>query len=470
MRNTLLILFSASCLLSCHKDPVVTDKSAKLSFSDDTIIFDTVFTTIGSTTRQLKIYNTSSRRIIISSLRLARGGSSMFRINVNGTPGKSFSDVEIAGKDSIFVFAEVTVDPNNITGPMIVTDSIVFETNGNLQDVDLVAWGQDAYFYTPLQGSLFGTIPCNSTWLPDKPHVVYGYIFVDSSCTLNINQGTQVYFHNNSGLFVYNGGSLRINGVMGNEVVLRGDRLEQDYKDIPGQWGMIWLGPGSVDNKIEYAVIKNANIGIRADTVGNSNPTLILKNTIMENMSGLALWALGANIVSENCVFANCGQYLSALTIGGSYSFKQCTFANYWGYGNRQTPALLMNNYYTDTSGTIQHRDLNAYFGNCILYGDIDKEIAGDFKTGAASDFVFDHCLLKTTDSTTSPANYKTVIVNEDPKFKNTGDNIYELDTLSAAIDKGDVSIAAAVSGGNDIKGVSRVSGSPDLGAYERKP
>lgn len=43
----------------------------------------------------------------------------------------------------------VTIDPNKDDNPLIQTDSIVFETNGNLQDVDLVAWGQDANYITP---------------------------------------------------------------------------------------------------------------------------------------------------------------------------------------------------------------------------------------------------------------------------------------------------------------------------------
>ena len=73
----------------------------------------------------------------------------MFRLNVDGLPGRSFGDVEIGADDSIFIFVEVTVDPNNQNTPLVVTDSILFETNGNLQDIDLVAWGQDAYFHKP---------------------------------------------------------------------------------------------------------------------------------------------------------------------------------------------------------------------------------------------------------------------------------------------------------------------------------
>lgn len=170
---------------SCKKDDLLTDSSAKLEFSADTIIFDTIFSSLGSTTKQLKIYNRNSRPINVSSIRLATGNSSPYRLNVDGIPGKSFSNVEVAGKDSLFIFVEVTIDPNSSLTPYLVMDSIVFETNGNIQDVDLVAFGQNARFiiadkaiqtgnsfipYALLDTGLNTTI----TWDNVLPYVIYG--------------------------------------------------------------------------------------------------------------------------------------------------------------------------------------------------------------------------------------------------------------------------------------------------------
>lgn len=87
-------------LFSCRKDEVLTDKSAKLEFSTDTVLYDTVFTSLGSTTKLLMIYNRNSRPLNISSIRLAGGVSSTFRLNLDGIPGKAFSNVEIPGDDS----------------------------------------------------------------------------------------------------------------------------------------------------------------------------------------------------------------------------------------------------------------------------------------------------------------------------------------------------------------------------------
>src|ERR1035437_957402 len=195
---------------SCKKDHITTDSSAKIGFSTSSILFDTVFTTVGSTTKTFLVYNRNSQSIKISSIRLARGTASNFRINVNGLKGVQFSDIEIRAKDSMFVFVEVTVNPNNSNSPLVIRDSIVFQTNGNMQDVHLEAWGQNAYFYTPnifpangFPG--YSNISCDAVWKNDKPHVIYAYAVVDSGCTLTIESGTKVYMHPGAVLYVNKG-------------------------------------------------------------------------------------------------------------------------------------------------------------------------------------------------------------------------------------------------------------------------
>ena len=267
-RIYILILAGVAIFAGCRKDILVTDSSAKLEFSLDTVIFDTVFTTIGSVTKSVKVYNPHNRTIKISSIEIAGGSSSNFRMNVDGDPGNAINDIEIEGKDSMFIFVEVTVDPNNTNSPLIISDSITFITNGNLQDVILVAWGQDAYYHTANQyGGLvdptgdtlkvwYHSITCNATWTNDKPHVVYGYAIVEPTCCLNIDAGANVYFHSGSGLLVGNpfseqtGACLKVNGTVDNPVTFQGDRLEWDYHDIPGQWDRIWFSATSSNNEI----------------------------------------------------------------------------------------------------------------------------------------------------------------------------------------------------------------------------
>lgn len=438
--------------VSCKKDKILTDPSARLLFSRDTVLFDTVFTTIGSVTRQLKVYNPAKRPVIISEIAVAKGAQSLFRINVDGIPGPVVKDIEILPEDSIYIFVEVTVDPQNSNTPMVVQDSLLFSLNGNLQDVDLVAWGQDVFYINSIA-------VCTQTWTKEKPFLIYNSMLVDSNCTLTIEAGTQLYFHAGSALIVH--GTLKINGTDDEPVVLQGDRLEPYYDEVPGQWFGIWLRGNAMsrDNEFNYAVIKNATIGIQADTVFNNNPTVRLQNTIVKNMSAAGIFSQGAHIEATNTVVANCGQYAAALTLGGKYDFVHCTFANYWNYGgNRKTPAVFLNNYYEDANKQIQLRPLEkADFTNCIIYGNIDNEFGVDAKPEAALNYALNYTLVRST----ATLNGTNIYYNENPDFVDFSKLDFHLKENSFARDKGTVTPVAT-----DIEGKPR-NGAPDLGAYE---
>jgi hypothetical protein len=480
-------------LSACKKDEFDTNSGTKLEFSQDTILFDTVFTSVGSSTELFTVYNTSNKSVNISSIRLATGNSSQFRLNVDGMPGREFSNIEIGPDDSIFVFVEVTVDPNNQNSPLIVTDSILFETNGNLQDVDLVAWGQDAYFHSSPggPGTLF-FLPCNDLWLKNKPHVIYGYALVDSACSLTINEGTSVHLHPASGIIVLSSGTLKILGTETEPVLIQGDRLGEAYKDIPGQWDRIWLstltrdrlingnptsGPGSVNSEIKHAIIKNGNLGLQVDSFFTAGqPCLRMENTIIKNMVGSGLSLNGADTRVFNSIFANCGGPAAMMLFGGIYKFYHCTFANFWNNSNRQDPSVFMNNYFGSDQG-IFVRQLDAYFGNCIVYGNLENELGIDSFPNAAPGlfkYHFDHAILKIENSfpTSNPAFYTSILRNANPLFRDYENNNYELDSLSSpAIDAGSALVIPVDPVLNtDLNGNIRPQGaSPDLGAFERR-
>ncbi len=464
----------AFVLYSCRKDLLTTDASDKLEFSRDTVIFDTVFTTIGSTTKRLLIYNPSDKRIIISSIQLANGSASKFRLNVDGIPGIAHHDIEIQGKDSMFLFVEVTLDASGQNNPLIVTDSILFMTNGNLQDVDLVAWGQDAYFYYPTNyHPYYGSysIICNEVWTNDKPHVIYGLAVIDSACSLDIMEGTNVYLHKNSSIMAYKDGILRVNGQQGNPVTFQGDRLEPFYHNVPGQWGGIWFFNKSKNNKIDHAIIKNGTIGIEADNNDGINPNVTITNTQVYQMSGLCIIGYNAIIKAENSVFANGGQYCGAFVLGGDYDFRHCTFADYYQYGNRQTPSVILTNY-QDSFGTIIPIDLDAYFGNCIIIGNLENEIGFDNVPGAAFNYMFDHSLLRIDPevNTANGVNYNNIIKTEkDTFFVDPINNNFHLDASSLAIGAGSFSIMlSSPTLITDLDGIGRKL-DPDMGAYESR-
>ncbi|MEX2590781.1 MAG: hypothetical protein WD334_11305, partial [Chitinophagales bacterium] len=128
-------LFSVlACVLvfssSCRKDRFFTEGGEVLRFSEDTLSFDTVFTTLGSTTKALKVFNDNKLSVKIAEINLVGSNSSNFRLNIDGVPGNQVRDVEIGPRDSIYIFVEVTVDPTNLNNPFIIADEVEFHTNG----------------------------------------------------------------------------------------------------------------------------------------------------------------------------------------------------------------------------------------------------------------------------------------------------------------------------------------------------
>jgi hypothetical protein len=233
-------------------------------------------------------------------------------------------------------------------------------------------------------------------------------------------------------------------------------------------WGKIWLSAGSIDNVIDYAIIKNGRIGVQVDTTGaSSNPTLYMTNTIIDNMSTAAMYAQGSYVKAENCVFGSAGYYSLVLAIGGDYDFRHCTIGNYWSESTRSTPALVLNNYYEDIYGNIQIRDLtNTYFGNCIIYGQNEEEVLLDKYSGSGVfNYTFDNCLLKTTLSV-SGTGFNSCYKNQSPGFTDTENGDYSTSSGSFGIDKGSGAAMGAL--GTDIVGNLRLLGpAPDLGAWE---
>jgi len=460
----LYLLVAVAAIFSCERYETYGEPDARLVFSTDTVFFDTIFTTMGSTTRKLKLYNGYDQSLEISSIDLAGGPSSVFRLNVDGYSSSSVTNIRIPPKDSLYLFIEVTLDPNNIDSIMVIKDSIVFNTNGNLQDVKLFAFGQDVHLF---RQDTIGT----TTWVNDKPYLIMDYLIVDSLETLTIEEGVRIHLHRDAWLVLK--GTLKARGSYENPIVIQGDRLEYLYRDIPGQWGSIYFWPGSKENELDHVNIKNGTIGLWADTVFTPNtPNLTIRNCIIENMSAVGIRGRGTSIHTSNTVVANCGQLSVLLEIGGSYEFYHCTVGNYWSaFSNRITPSLAMTNSYEDEYGGIHIRPIEkAYFGNCIIYGNKEYEIVIDEHPDSKIPYMFDHCLIKADPEEfelDDTDHFINVINMEDPLFVDVENNNLELDTLSPAKDKAwyDLALQYPI----DIKGESRLGAlGPDLGAYER--
>src|SRR6056297_632483 len=272
----LVLLFIITVLIfSCEKEEYYDSSPINLEFSQDTIMFDTVFTTIGTATKYLTIKNPYNKTVKVSSIYLAGGKDSPYRINIDGFSGTKLDNYEIKGKDSLYIFIEVTIDPNNSDLPLVVNDSIIFAYKSNTQDVNLVSWGQDVNL---INGEENGIIQGTQYWTNNKPYLIYNSMLVDTNSTLTIAPGTKLHFHKNSRLYVL--GTIIADGTFEEPIIFQGDRPEEDYNDIPCQWDGIWLMAGSNNNFFDFTEIKNAIIGIQVDSLASeSDPTLILSNS-----------------------------------------------------------------------------------------------------------------------------------------------------------------------------------------------
>ena len=492
---TFLICVALISVSSCRKDFSTIPNFGSLEFSKDTIFLDTIFSNIGSGTYNLKVYNRGNKSITIPEIALEKGSSSNYRLNVDGIAGKAFNDIDILAQDSIFVFIETTINASNVANPLY-TDRILFDTGSNQQDVDLVTLVQDANFIYPGKDPITMkidslTIDGQATnikgrFLTDteltitnsKPTVIYGYAAVPSNRTLTIEAGARIYFHNNSGLIIDDKATFKVNGTLTEKVVFQGDRLENNFSQIPGQWGTIWMRAGSKDNEIYHAQIKNGIIGILIDSLGSaSTPTLKLQNSEIYNHSNFGILARETNIEAHNVVIGSAGEASLAATIGGTYNFTHSTFANFWNNGIRQLPAVLVNNFFTyeDENGqeTIETRDLvAANFTNCIFDGNNNIEFVLDKADGGGVfNYNISNCMIQFNDTNNSfndnneldftNSFYQNIILNGNSHFKDSQNEDFIIGQDSDAINKAKVTLFST-----DILGIDRTI-SPDIGAYQ---
>ena len=178
-------------------------------------------------------------------------------------------------------------------------------------------------------------------------------------------------------------------------------------------------------------------------------------------MSSIGILGQGANITATNTVISKCGQYAVACNIGGIYNFTHCTFANYWDYNHRNTPSILLNNFYEGADGNIYVRNLEeANFTNCIIDGSLSTEVSFQEQELGAFNYTFDHCLIKLDPTiNTDNEHYENTIINQSPKFAENLESDFHLKEDSPAIDSG--------IGPSDSDIEENPRGNPDIGAYE---
>lgn len=464
-----------------------TNPNHRLSFSTDTLSFDTVFTTIGSATKQFMVYNNNDQPLNIERVIQASPATSGFRINVDGRKGDNFDNVRVAGKDSMYVFVEVTVNPNGKDQPLVVEDSIVFFFNGVKQSVLLEACGQDVNL---IKG---GKILTENTKLAaERPYLIYDSLTIDEGVTVDIEEGATFYMHDKAKII--SKGTIIANGTMDNPIVFRGDRLDFILNDLlpydrtPGQWEGITFKQESFGNVFNNVIVRNGNNGIYCEASDPEKSKLKINNSQITNMDGSAFRAINCNIEATNSEFSNATADV-VLLAGGKYSFTHCTIANYMSLKSRHSLAQDGESSYAldivdkyPSKNSVSYNLEQAYFDNCIIDGGYDNELQIDLENTLQSgnlNYQFNHCVIKLQEK--KDDKFKDIIFitkksDKKMEYRMTGGdkNKYMYDfrpdkETTPGVGKADLFVTQKYP--IDRYGVNRLTNDgPDIGAYEYVP
>ncbi len=384
-----------SLLVGCMDDEEYSlSPTDRLTFSTDTLSFDTIISGQPTNTYTFEVYNHGGKALRLPTIFLEKGAASDFCVNVDGVflEGGSATDFEIGAKDSLRVFLFANIPAKDSDTPVKAEDKLVFVTEGGVrQEVVLTAYSQDVI-------SLKGLVTNGDMQLSARrPYVITDSLVVSSGTTLTLSEGVRLYFHPGTNLIVH--GTLKAEGTVENPVQMRGDRLgymfsEQPYDRIPGQWGGVVFTEESFENHLNHCDIHSGTFGLRCDSSDVSREKLYLENSIVHNVSGDALRAKSSKIFVGNSQLTNAGGNCVTL-LGGDNTFVHCTIANFYAFSGGRGVALS----YSNTEGASRLPLHAANFLNCIITGYSIDEIMGaqsDRYQNDAFNFLFRNCLLCT--------------------------------------------------------------------------
>ena len=377
-------------------DSFSVSSSHKLTFSEDTLHLDTVFSSVPTRTKIFKVYNKSGDGIRCSKVRLERGNQTGFRVNVDGTylgkvNGYMTSDVEIRNKDSIMVFVELTSPENGKLEPQHLEDKLIFMLeSGVQQEVVLTADSWDADIKHDL------VIKTDTLVTSDKPIIIYGGIRIDSSAIMRVTPGTTLYFHPGAGIEVY--GQLILEGTALEPVVLRGDRLDNmfdylPYDEVSGQWKGITFRESSYGNVLTNVDLHSASEGVVCDSSATDRLKLTMASTKVHNCSKNNVSIINSKVDITNCQITNSGGECLYVA-GGDVNVINTTVAQFYPFSADRGNALT----YTNMIGDIAYPLKNLNLVNTLVTGYSDDVIM--FYQGEDEsidhNYIFDHCLLRT--------------------------------------------------------------------------
>ena len=425
IRRLFFFSLSIALLLSActDDDSFSASQGNRLLFSADTITFDTLFSTVPSTTRTFWVHNESGDGIRIRTARLERGTQSGYRVNVDGTYLNPVgNDFEVRKGDSLLVFVEVTTRENHQQGPQLVEDNLLLTLESGVeQRINLRTWSWDARKLADV------VINKDSVIESAVPIILYGKgIEVEEGATLTI-RNTDLYFHDGAGIDVRG-------QIVAENSLFRGDRLDHMFDYLPydrvsGQWRGINIDNTSKSNQLNNCEIRNAVDALLCDST-----ELLMHNTVVHNNSGFGLRAYKSRVTLTYCQFTN--SFNKCLSLEGCEAvIDHCTVAQFYPFSANRGAAL----HFTNNASALLLKCTNT-----LVTGYEDDVIMGEVgDTTVVYDYYFANCILR-TDSVSDAERFEDIIW-ETPKDSVEGkkhfkmideDNLaydFAVDTISPA-------------------------------------
>jgi hypothetical protein len=469
----ILSIFVGLMMLACD-DQLDIPADGQPHFSKDTLRFDTVFTTVGSATAKILIYNSQSKPVTIQRLQLAGGSASPFRVNVDGAihPEHIFESVTIRGRDSLYVFVEVTVDPQQSDAPVLLRDSLVMTTSKGSKRMVMEAFGQDMLVLRSV------TILSDTLLDATLPYLVYGNLVVDTLATLRLAAGTRLFFHHNANLVVH--GHLRAEGTFEKPISMRGDRLDKigfvtpvPYHLVAGQWGGVYLLNPKGEHLLRHVTINSGYVGIYyVNQDKNHKPHLEISNSQIHNFLFYNLVAINGDMTVSNTVISNSGGYTVYLN-GGKHAFYHCTITNYFSSSEVQSvardraPAFML-------MSLPRSYPMETIVYNSIITGSAQNELSLASRRDSLFNADIAHSYIKRT-KPSDLQQFRSIRWSEprDTVFLSIREDLdkdlkfnFQLDSVSPARGIADLEISQRFP--IDLNGKNRLAdGAPDAGAYE---
>ena len=370
--SLMLVVSIAIGLSSCRDERgFSTDPNHKLSFSTDTVAFDTLFTEVSSATNIFLVYNRNKADLRIAHAALAGGEDSPYRVNIDGLAGRTFSNLDIRGGDSIYIFVEATIDPRGQNDPFEVYDALQFTLeSGVTQQVIFSASGQDATVMRSV------VITDETTLTAARPYLIYDSLRVEQGATLRMEPGTRLYFANKVEMQVH--GRIEAIGTADKPIIFRGARTDRMFSYLPydrlsAQWGGITLHESSTNNIFTHCDIHSGTYGLRARSGDTQESKLEMHSSQIHNVDEDALKLTQCRALFTNCLFTNAGEHCVNI-LGGEMDFVHCTMANFYPWKSRQGVAVNIANNLEEEVNTA-YPLLGVNFTNCIITGSKSDEL-----------------------------------------------------------------------------------------------